>query len=196
MRGCSARRASSARVSARSGRRRRPAPCVEDVADVPRQSPYRPWAELLKRTFGFNVLACPRCEGAACVCSPWSPTQERRALPACSRQAHRGADANACASSAVLAEPRPAQSGDRRRRCRVTRATSAAPREGSVRSLRSASRLRLRQLRRDPSDLRTQRHSAELQPPVPHREPHSRRITRLIHLRSDSLKVLPASSRC
>jgi hypothetical protein len=29
---------------------------------VPRRSPYRPWAELLKRTFGFDVLACPRCE--------------------------------------------------------------------------------------------------------------------------------------
>jgi uncharacterized protein YbaR (Trm112 family) len=38
-------------------------PCVEDVADVPRRSPYRPWAELLRRTFGFDVLACPRCEG-------------------------------------------------------------------------------------------------------------------------------------
>ena len=24
---------------------------------------YRPWAELLKRTFSIDVLACPRCEG-------------------------------------------------------------------------------------------------------------------------------------
>lgn len=40
-----------------------PPPCVEHIADVPRRSPYRPWAELLKRTFGFDVLACPRCEG-------------------------------------------------------------------------------------------------------------------------------------
>ena len=43
------------------------APCVEDVAEVPdvprRRSPYRPWAELLRRTFGFDVLSCPRCEG-------------------------------------------------------------------------------------------------------------------------------------
>jgi hypothetical protein len=38
-------------------------PCVEDVTDVPRRSPYRPWAELLRRTFGFDVLACPRCDG-------------------------------------------------------------------------------------------------------------------------------------
>jgi hypothetical protein len=40
-----------------------PAPCVQDIADVPRRSPYRPWAELLKRTFDVDVLACPRCEG-------------------------------------------------------------------------------------------------------------------------------------
>ena len=40
-----------------------PAPCVEDIKDVPRRSSYRPWAELLRRTFGFDVLACPRCEG-------------------------------------------------------------------------------------------------------------------------------------
>ena len=39
------------------------AACVEDTADMPRRSPYRPWAELLKRTFGFDVLACPRCDG-------------------------------------------------------------------------------------------------------------------------------------
>jgi hypothetical protein len=39
------------------------APCVEDVAAVARRSPYRPWAELLWRTFGFDVLACRRCEG-------------------------------------------------------------------------------------------------------------------------------------
>ena len=40
-----------------------PARCVEDVADLPRRSPYRPWAELLRRTFGFDVLTCQRCEG-------------------------------------------------------------------------------------------------------------------------------------
>ena len=39
------------------------APCMHDVANVPRQSPYRPWAEVLKRTFGLDVLACPRCGG-------------------------------------------------------------------------------------------------------------------------------------
>ena len=29
-----------------------PARCVEDVADLPRRSPYRPWAQLLRRTDG------------------------------------------------------------------------------------------------------------------------------------------------
>jgi hypothetical protein len=61
-----------------------PAPCVEDVADVPRRSPYRPWAELLKRTFGFDVLACPRCEGRmrllAMVTDPKSVARYLRAL--------------------------------------------------------------------------------------------------------------------
>ena len=28
-----------------------------------RASTYRPWAELLKRTFGVDVLLCPKCQG-------------------------------------------------------------------------------------------------------------------------------------
>ena len=36
---------------------------VVDIADVPRRGPYRPWAALLQRTFGFDVLECPRCDG-------------------------------------------------------------------------------------------------------------------------------------
>ena len=39
------------------------APGAPDINDVPRRSPYRPWAELLRRTFGFDVLACPCCDG-------------------------------------------------------------------------------------------------------------------------------------
>ena len=30
---------------------------------TPRRRPYRRWAELLMRTFGLDVLACPRCDG-------------------------------------------------------------------------------------------------------------------------------------
>lgn len=61
------------------------APCVEeDIADMPRRSPYRPWAELLKRTFGFDVLACPRCEGRmrllAMVTDPKSVARYLRGL--------------------------------------------------------------------------------------------------------------------
>jgi hypothetical protein len=59
-------------------------PSVEDVADVPRRSPYRPWAELLRRTFGFDVLACPRCAGRmrllAMVTEPKSVSRYLRAL--------------------------------------------------------------------------------------------------------------------
>lgn len=31
--------------------------------DPPRRRGYRPWAELLKRTFAVDVLACPTCNG-------------------------------------------------------------------------------------------------------------------------------------
>lgn len=55
-----------------------------DIADVPRRGPYRPWAALLKRTFGFDVLQCPRCEGrmrlVAMVTDPKSLTSYLRAL--------------------------------------------------------------------------------------------------------------------
>lgn len=58
--------------------------CVEDIADLPRRTAYRPWAELLKRTFGFDVLACPRCEGRmrllAMVTDDKSVTRYLRAL--------------------------------------------------------------------------------------------------------------------
>jgi uncharacterized protein YbaR (Trm112 family) len=32
-------------------------------APEPRGFRYRPWAELLRRTFALDVLACPKCEG-------------------------------------------------------------------------------------------------------------------------------------
>jgi Putative transposase/Transposase zinc-binding domain len=41
--------------------------CVQHAPDAqtdpPKRDPYRPWAELLKRTFGFDVLQCPHCQG-------------------------------------------------------------------------------------------------------------------------------------
>jgi hypothetical protein len=58
--------------------------CVKDIADLPRRRAYRPWAELLKRTFGFDVLACPHCEGQmrllAMVTDDKSVTRYLRAL--------------------------------------------------------------------------------------------------------------------
>jgi hypothetical protein len=58
--------------------------CVEDVVDLPRRRSYRPWAELLRRTFGFDVLACPRCDGRlrllAMVTEPKSVARYLRAL--------------------------------------------------------------------------------------------------------------------
>jgi hypothetical protein len=35
----------------------------ENDDDKPRRRGYRPWAELLKRTFAVDVLACPKCSG-------------------------------------------------------------------------------------------------------------------------------------
>ncbi len=34
-----------------------------DMPESPRRGAYRPWAELLKRTFGLDVLMCPRSSG-------------------------------------------------------------------------------------------------------------------------------------
>jgi hypothetical protein len=39
-----------------------PKPTAE-VPESPRRGGYRPWAELLKRTFRFDVLTCPCCSG-------------------------------------------------------------------------------------------------------------------------------------
>jgi len=75
--------ASASKVRSRLAPKRAAEPtfarCAEDLADVPRRSPYRPWAELLKRTFGLDVLACPRCQGRlrllAMVTDPKSVTR-------------------------------------------------------------------------------------------------------------------------
>ena len=87
-----------------------PAPCVEDIADVPRRSHYRPWAELLKRTFGFDVLTCPRCEGRmrllAMVTDAKSVARDLRGLGE-PTDTHEGARSR----SAVREESHPPKSG-------------------------------------------------------------------------------------
>jgi len=49
-----------------------------------RASRYRPWAELLKRTFGIDVLVCPKCRGrmklVAMLTEPKSITRYLAAL--------------------------------------------------------------------------------------------------------------------
>ena len=56
----------------------------EDIAAEGRRGRYRPWAELLKRTFGFDVLSCPRCQGRmrllAMVTEPKSVARYLRSL--------------------------------------------------------------------------------------------------------------------
>jgi hypothetical protein len=58
------------------------APC--DDAESPRRPRYRPWAELLKRTFGLDVLCCPGCGARmrllAMVTEPKSITRYLRSL--------------------------------------------------------------------------------------------------------------------
>jgi len=53
-------------LAAASQWRSRITPCAEPEAAEPRKkrrSRYRPWAELLGRTFGVDALACPACQG-------------------------------------------------------------------------------------------------------------------------------------
>ena len=40
-----------------------PEPAMKPASTPRRASTYRPWAELLKRTFGVDVLECPTCRG-------------------------------------------------------------------------------------------------------------------------------------
>ncbi len=76
-----------------------------DMPESPRRGAYRPWAELLKRTFGFDVLSCPCCGGRmkllALVTEPTSVT-----VPAGHRRAERRAEADARSRTAVLGKSR------------------------------------------------------------------------------------------
>jgi len=62
------------------------APSETPHEQTPRRRHYRPWAELLMRTFGLDVLACPRCEGRmrllALVTEPARIARALRALGA------------------------------------------------------------------------------------------------------------------
>ena len=76
---------------------------------------YRPWAELLARTFAVDVLACPKCQGRmkllALVKGPASIARYLATVG----EASQGAAAVARPRSAVLEEPRAAPASARRR---------------------------------------------------------------------------------
>lgn len=60
-------------------------PPAEDPAEAPpRKGSYRPYVELLKRTFGDDILSCPSCGGTmkllALVTDPRSITRYLRAI--------------------------------------------------------------------------------------------------------------------
>jgi len=95
-----------------------PVEAPEDAAAPKRggAGTYRPWAELLKRTFGVDVLSCPKCKGPmkliAMVTKPKSVARylERH------RRAHRRPRPLAQPRPALLEERRPAPQGARTRR--------------------------------------------------------------------------------
>ena len=69
-------------------------------------SRYRPWAELLKRTFGIDVHSCPRCGGRmrllALITEPMNVARFLRHIG----EPTRASASRACSRSAVLAQPR------------------------------------------------------------------------------------------
>ena len=86
-----------------------PSKPTADVTERPRRGCYRPWAELLKRTFGFDVLTCPRCRGRmkllALVTDPTSVADTLR-------DPRRGSTCGASASRPTCRSGRPLE--DRR----------------------------------------------------------------------------------
>ncbi|MEB2314349.1 MAG: transposase [Polyangiaceae bacterium] len=65
---------------------------------------YRPWRELLRRTFKIDVEHCDRC-GARMKLRARHHQRRHRALPEVARRAHRATRARAVARAPVLQEP-------------------------------------------------------------------------------------------
>ena len=62
-----------------------PAAATETPLKAPKRAgTYRPWAELLKRTFGMDVLQCPKCAGpmklVAMITDPTSAARYLRGI--------------------------------------------------------------------------------------------------------------------
>ncbi|MCB9555255.1 MAG: transposase [Deltaproteobacteria bacterium] len=64
------------------------------------------WSELLRRTFGFDVLACPRCDGRMRLIAPDQGPRRRRQNLASHRPVDRGPRGGAGAGSAPARLPR------------------------------------------------------------------------------------------
>ena len=101
---------------------------------------YRPWAELLKRTFDVDVLQCPKCKGRMTLIADSHRSEERLSLPRRHWRAHRRARPLTQPRSALLEEHRAPQEGPRQRRvalsarmARGNRVPSRGPRNHPVR---------------------------------------------------------------
>ena len=77
-------------------------PGVDDAARSRARGRYRPWAELLKRTFALDVLACPRLRRSASSRGDDDRGGEHHALPGCHWRTCRASLAGAAPRTAVL----------------------------------------------------------------------------------------------
>ncbi len=76
---------------------------------------YRGWAQLLARTFGVEVLACPKCQGAPEADGNGHRPRKHRPLPRGGGRGDAGAAPHSQPWPAVLEEPAPSPPGQRRR---------------------------------------------------------------------------------
>jgi hypothetical protein len=99
----------------------KPAVALKPTADVPespRRGAYRPWAELLKRTFGFDVLTCPCCSGRMKLLAlVTDPTSVADAL----RDPRRGSTCGASASRPTCRTARPLRTAALGKSCAPSR---------------------------------------------------------------------------
>ena len=78
-----------------------------------RKSGYRPWAELLQRTFAVDVLTCPSCQGRMRLLAVVKNPVEHRPLSGCGGRADRRAEPRARSRPALLEEPSAPATGAR-----------------------------------------------------------------------------------
>jgi hypothetical protein len=67
---------------------------------------YRPWAELLRRTFTVDVETCPRCGGRMRLLAVITDPAKRRTAAASPRRAYRATRSSSAPRPALLQDPR------------------------------------------------------------------------------------------